>query len=120
MGESKFDGYALCVTDYEDSYLYGMGTGEPVLKGIGSFILDAGGSTVRASVPSAFEDDGTEDDSLGYYKDVREEYQALANRTNPPVMRVRVTVEVEPLSDEEAGKVWADHCAKLRARRGEP
>lgn len=117
MGESKFDGYALCVADYEENYLYWVGTGDPVMKSIAAFVLDAGGSTVRASAPMAFEEG---DDEVGYFKDVREEYRELTNRTNLPVMRVRVTVEVEALSDEEAGRVWGEHCAKLRARRGEP
>ena len=110
MGTSKFEGHALCVSDYEENYLYGVGTEEPFMQGISAFVLDAGGSTVRSSVPSAFEE---ESDGGGYFKDVREEYQSLTGRKCPPVMRVKITVEVEPLTDEESEKVWADHCAKL-------
>ena len=117
MGTSKFEGHALCVADYEENYLYGLGTDEPVVKGISALVLDAGGSTVHASVPPAFEDGGDED---GYFKDVREEYRELTNRKSLPVMRVKVTVEVEPLSDEESARVWESHCAKLRTQRGEP
>ena len=118
MGTSEFEGHALCVADYEENYIYGLGTDEPVMKGISAFVLDSGGSTVRASAPAAFEDEG--DDKDGYFKDVRDEYRELTNRKALPVMRVKVTVEVEPLSDEESARVWEAHCAKLRAQRGEP
>ena len=117
MGTSKFEGHALCVADYEENYIYGLGTDETVMKGISAFVLDAGGSTVRASAPMAFEDEVDED---GYFKDVSDEYRELTARKALPVMRVKVTVEVEPLSDEESARVWEDHCAKLRAKRGEP
>ena len=118
MGTSKFEGYALCVADYEENYIYGLVGPEPVMKGISAFVLNAGGSTVRASVPMAFEEGG--DDEDGYFKDVRDEYRALTARKVLPVMRVKVTVEVEPLSDEESARVWREHCAMLRAQRGEP
>jgi hypothetical protein len=93
-----------------------MGTDAPS-QGISQFILDAGGSVVRASVPAAFEYEGdSELSDDGYFNDVRNEYRELTQRKLPPVMRVRVTVEVEPLSDEETERAWEDH----RARQGGP
>lgn len=121
MGSSKFDGFALCVNGFEENYLYEVGGEDRVVKGIGAFVREAGGRAVRSALPAAFEDeDATDVDDVGFYRSVRDEYRNETQRKHPPVMRVRVTVEVENLSDEEAGKVWLDHCAKMGERDEKP
>jgi hypothetical protein len=103
MGTSKFEGYALCVADYEENYLYGLCENNE-LYGISSLVKAAGGQTVRSSVPNAFESESEPETEDTFFHDIRAEYRQSSGRVNPPVMRVRVTVEVETLSDEESAR----------------
>lgn len=130
MGEAKYEGHAVCVADYEEDYLFLLGDILKLkrrLRGMSDFVEDAGGQAVRSAVPNAFEYEGDFDPDLdgisdpdedGFWKGIRDEYRESTGRKNLPVMRVKVTVEVEPLSDEEAGKVWEEHVRQLRSDRG--
>lgn len=129
MGDAGYKGYAICVADYEEDYLYLLGTDKRSTPGIATLIEEAGGECVRSSVPNAFEDEGdpnsvdTNPDMVTegqppFYQGIRDEYRKNTERKNLPIMRVKVTVKVETLTDDEAGKVWEDHVLQLRKRRG--
>lgn len=126
MGDAGYKGYAICVADYEDDFLFLLGGQSKRLCGITDFVEEAGGVAVKSAVPNAFEYEGDFDPDLdgisdpdedGFWKGIRDEYRETTGRKNLPVMRVKVTVEVETLTDEEAGKVWEDHVRQLRSDR---
>ena len=49
----------------------------------------------------------------------RERWSQENHRRSPPVMRVKITVEVEMLSDDEAGAVWDQHQRDIEAHRAQ-
>jgi len=115
MGKSTFEGLAVAVADYEENYLQSVDTQPTKIMSIAQLVHEAGGKCVRAVLPSAFEDaDELEGDST-FYQDEVNAWKQANNRQNLPVMRVKVTVEVELLTDSEAGEVWEQHKATRKA-----
>lgn len=114
MGTKTVELNAVCVADWEANHLREINPADStkgLLAGIATFIKDAGGTTVKESVVSAFED--IEGEEL--WKRIREEYQNDQGLEVPPVMRVKVTVEVENLPPEESKRLWAAHNNSHRA-----
>jgi hypothetical protein len=136
VGRSQFKGLALHVSDYETDHLHVIG--EPwnggALATLFRLVRAAGGVSVPEAVPNAFEDEGdpeSTDEQLTpeeieagitpFCKTTREEYREETGRKLPPIMRVKITVEVEVLTDEENEKAWDEHKRVIRAhRKGEP
>lgn len=117
MGAKTLELNAVCVADWESNHLREINPRDPFdgfLGGIASFIKDAGGITVRDGVVSAFESDGVkldgdEDSDEDFWAPLREDYRKESGFEVPPVMRVKVTVEVETLSPEESKRLWEAH-----------
>jgi hypothetical protein len=133
VGEAKFEGLALHVSDYDTLHVIGKPWDREALSYLCRLIHAAGGVSVGDCVPHAFEDEGDPesiDDNLSpeeialgitpFCKGVREEYWEETGRKLPPIMRVKIHVEVEVLSEEENEKAWEDHKRIIRAARKEP
>jgi len=124
MGDAGYKGYVLCVADYEEDFLFLLGDQgvRKSLRGISDFIEEAGGQAIRSALPHAFKYEDDPDPEINddnFWKGIRDEYRESTGRKNLPVMRVKVTVEVETLTDEEAGRVWEDHV-RVQRRHNDP
>lgn len=116
MGTATFQGTVIAVQDQNDHYLLEVGTSGAIPRVITTenLIREAGGILVEATLPEAFEaENNTAKDPFGDYAEERETYRDLYERRNPPILRVKITVEVEELTDEEAGVVWAQHLKQV-------
>lgn len=118
MGTKTLEMNAVCVADWEADHLREINPADPTkgfLGGIASLIKDAGGTTVKDGVFSAFdsieEDDATDRE---FWAQRKAEFQAETGLEVPPVMRVRVVVVVETYSPEESKRLWDAHTASLR------
>ena len=106
----------MAIADYEENYLQSVGTQPTKIMSVTQLVHEAGGLCVRAVLPAAFEDADELDGHLPeYYQDEVNAWKQDNNRQNLPVMRVKVTVEVELLTDSEAGEVWEQHKATRKA-----
>lgn len=113
MGTSKFEGNVVCVADHDENYLCEIAGAS--VRWLSDMIIDAGGQSVTSSVPFAFER-GDQHDEGGYFEGVRKEYRESTGNEYPPVMRVKVSVEVEMLSSEQSKRLWEEH---IEARQSE-
>lgn len=118
MGTKTIEVNAVCVADWEADHLREIGPGDPTkgfLGGISTLIRDAGGTTVTDGVMSAFEFEDCE--GKEFWAPFRAEFQEESRLEVPPVMRVKVTVEVEPLSPDESKALWDAHNTSRRLHR---
>lgn len=117
MSTEEFVGHVVAIADYEEDYVVLLETpgGQPHPRGTLSLIAmirAAGGTTVRPILPDAFESEhGPQQDTIceRIHTEAREGYREQTGRHNLPVLRVKFTVEVEALTDEESGRVWSEH-----------
>lgn len=116
MGSTVFTGDVLAIRDHEDDYLMEV-VGTNRIVGISNLIREAGGTTVPTVIPDAFEAEDLPTDHNDFYAGHREGFREEHNRFSPPILRVKITVEVEPLTDEEATVIWAQHMAEVRKIR---
>lgn len=116
MGTKTLEVNAVCVADWEADHLREINPSDiskGFLGGITALVKEAGGTTVTDGTVSAFEDiEGDE-----FWAPFRAEFREESGLEVPPVMRVKVTVEVEPLSPEESKALWEAHNARFRLHR---
>lgn len=108
---------AVCVADWEANHLREINPKDPTkgfLGGIATLIKNAGGTTLEDGVMSAFEDIREENREENYLEPYRTGFQKETGLEVPPVMRVKITVEVENLSPEESKRLWEAHKDGLR------
>lgn len=123
MGTKTIEGIAYCVRDQEEDYLGFLPEDRPVSESvsISSLVLEAGGTAIRGGIPESFEYGGTDDpdadDPSGYWATTLAGYREETGRKNLPLARVKVTVTVEPLTEEESGKVWSEYLHRVRELR---
>lgn len=108
MGKHEVDGIALAVVDYEDDKLMLVGDGDvPTSLGISDLIEQAGGETVRDGVEGAYHGNP-------YFGRYVQDYLAQGKRW-PPLYRVRIFVELEAVSEEEARTYWLSRLRVAKA-----
>jgi len=124
MGTKTIELNAVCVHDWESNHLHEITSddkSDAFLGGIAAFIKGAGGVTVSDGVFTAFEYEGADEGGQDLWANLRNQYREESSLELPPVMRVKVTVEVEVLTPEESKNLWDAHRAspRLRYRTGE-
>ncbi len=98
------EGVFVPVSGYEENYLQSLDeNGESVSAT--SMLGDV--HTVDSSEVSAFEGNR-------YMLGIIDEYRAHNPTPYPPAYRIKITVEVEPLSDAETEAAWLAHIERQR------
>ena len=112
MGTKTLVANAVCVAEWESNRLMEINPEDPskaVLGGITELIKEAGGATVTDETVTAFE--SSEGDE--HWACFRNQFRKESGLEVPPVMRVKVTVEVETLSPDESKALWDAHKTRL-------
>lgn len=110
---AEVEGLCLAVIGYEEDYLdfIETETRSSGLRGINSFIPEE--LRVNSSETPAFERVGSDWDEP-MWAEHRKEYIERTGRQLPPLLKVKVRVEVVEASAEETAAYWAQEQAKMR------
>lgn len=126
MGKATFEGTCVPMCDYDGSALRFVSGPAASLEGarymgVLRMVRAAGAEFVSDSHVFGFENVGSPDNGSSdeWVNEKVADYRAETGREHPPLYRVRVVVEAEPVSDEEAAAYWRGVEAKNRGEVGD-
>lgn len=101
MGVVILEGKCLAISGYEENYLDFI-EGEDTAAGICGLVTSAAGlDSPEWRYMTAFEFPGDD-----HWQPLIEEYRRESGRHYPPVYKVRIVVEAEPVSPDEERAYW--------------
>lgn len=112
MGKVEKNVVVLLEHGQEEDYVRTMAFDESF--GICRLVEQACGETCDYDASAFMYGIDDQDDSVGskYMRGVVAEYRQRTGRKYPKLIRLKVTVEAEPLPDEESNKIWDEHVAE--------